>query len=66
MVEEKMEIQLLNEGLNKLTEALKIFKDVESITEEDYEKLGDFTEKVNDILITKRVELRCIGGNLNE
>ena len=57
MVEEKMEIQLLNEGLNKLTEALKIFKDVESITEEDYEKLGDFTEKVNDILITKRVEL---------
>ena len=60
MEEEKMEVKLLKEGHKKLLEALDIFKDVDSITQEDYEKLGNFVEKVNDIWIDKKVKLEIM------
>lgn len=60
MEEEKMEVKLLKEGHKKLLEALDIFKDVDSITQEDYEKLGNFAEKVNDIWIEKKVKLEIM------
>lgn len=60
MEEEKMEAKLLKEGHKKLLEALDIFKDVDSITQEDYEKLGNFAEKVNDIWIDKKVKLEIM------
>ena len=53
-----IEVDLLTKGRNSLEEALNYFKDTDSVSEEDYEKLGNFTEKINDILIEKQVKLK--------
>lgn len=53
-----IEVDLLTKGRNSLEESLNYFKDTDSVSEEDYEKLGNFTEKINDILIEKQVKLR--------
>lgn len=56
MEELSIEVDLLTKGRNNLEEALNYFKDTDSVSEEDYEKLGNFTEKINDILIEKQVK----------
>ena len=58
MEELSIEVDLLTKGRNSLEEALNYFKDTDSVSEEDYEKLGNFTEKINDILIEKQVKLK--------
>ena len=58
MEELSIEVDLLKKGRNSLEEALNYFKDTDSVSEEDYEKLGNFTEKINDILIEKQVKLK--------
>lgn len=58
MEELSIEVDLLTKGRNGLEEALNYFKDTDSVSEEDYEKLGNFTEKINDILIEKQVKLK--------
>ena len=58
MEELSIEVDLLTKGRNNLEEALNYFKDIDSVSEEDYEKLGNFTEKINDILIEKQVKLK--------
>lgn len=58
MEELSIEVDLLTKGRNNLEEALNYFKDTDSVSEEDYEKLGNYTEKINDILIEKQVKLK--------
>lgn len=58
MEELSIEVDLLTKGRNSLEEALNYFKDTDSVSEEDYEELGNFTEKINDILIEKQVKLK--------
>ena len=58
MEELSIEVDLLTKGRNCLEEALNYFKDTDSVSEEDYEKLGNFIEKINDILIEKQVKLK--------
>ncbi len=58
MEELSIEVDLLTKGRNNLEEALNYFKDTDSVSEEDYEKLGNFTERINDILIEKQVKLK--------
>lgn len=58
MEELSIEVDLLTKGRNSLEETLNYFKDTDSVSEEDYEKLGNFTEKINDILIEKQVKLK--------
>ena len=58
MEELSIEVDLLTKGRNSLEEALNYFKDTDSVSEEDYEELGNFTERINDILIEKQVKLK--------
>ena len=66
MEELSIEVDLLTKGRNSLEEALNYFKDTDSVSEEDYEKLGNFTEKINDILIEKQVKLKNLEENKND
>lgn len=66
MEELSIEVDLLTKGRNSLEEALNYFKDTDSVSEEDYEKLGNFTEKINDILIEKKVKLKNLEENKND
>lgn len=53
-----IEVDELTKGRNKFEEALNHFRECESITEEEYQDLGDKLEKVNDKLINKQIELK--------
>lgn len=66
MEELSIEVDLLTKGRNNLEEALNYFKDTDSVSEEDYEELGNFTEKINDILIEKQVKLKNLEENKND
>lgn len=66
MEELLIEVDLLTKGRNSLEEALNYFKDTDSVSEEDYEELGNFTEKINDILIEKQVKLKNLEENKND
>ena len=66
MEELSIEVDLLTKGRNSLEEALNYFKDTDSVSEEDYEELGNFTEKINDILIEKQVKLKNLEENKND
>lgn len=66
MEELSIEVDLLTKGRNSLEEALNYFKDTDSVSEADYEKLGNFTEKINDILIEKQVKLKNLEENKND
>lgn len=66
MEELSIEVDLLTKGRNSLEKALNYFKDTDSVSEEDYEELGNFTEKINDILIEKQVKLKNLEENRND
>lgn len=52
-----IEIDELTKGRNNLEQALNHFRECESITEEQYQNLGDLLEEVNDTLMNKQIEL---------
>lgn len=52
-----IEVDELTKGRNNLEQALNHFRECESITEEQYQNLGDLLEEVNDTLMNKQIEL---------
>lgn len=53
-----IEIDELTKGRNCIEQALNHFRECESITEEQYQDLGDLLENVNDKLMNKQIELK--------
>ena len=53
----RIDVNELKKGRNNIEEALKHFRECESITEEQYQNLGDLLEEVNDTLMNKQIEL---------
>lgn len=57
MDEKKQDVDLLTKGRNYIEEALNCLRDVEDFSEEDYGKLSNISEDINDLIIKKEVEI---------
>ena len=57
MDEKEIDVDLLTKGRNHIEEALNYLRDIEEFSDEDYTKLSDIAEEINNLIIKKEVEI---------
>lgn len=53
-----LEIQILQDGIDHLSKAIDCFADSELISQEEFDKLEEFIDKLENRKINKEIELK--------
>lgn len=61
MDEKEQNIDLLTKGRNYIEQALNFLRDVEDFSDEDYGRLSNISEDINDLIIKKETEIERLG-----
>ena len=61
MDEKEQDIDLLTKGRNYIEKALNFLRDVEDFSDEDYGRLSNISEYINDLIIKKETEIERLG-----
>lgn len=61
MDEKEQDIDLLTKGRNYIEQALNFLRDVEDFSDEDYGRLSNISEDINDLIIKKETEIERLG-----
>lgn len=61
MDEKGQDIDLLTKGRNYIEQALNFLRDVEDFSDEDYGRLSNISEDINDLIIKKETEIERLG-----
>lgn len=61
MNEKEQDIDLLTKGRNCIEQALNFLRNVEDFSDEDYGRLSNISEDINDLIIKKETEIERLG-----
>lgn len=61
MDEKEQDIDLLTKGRNYIEQALNFLRDVEDFSDEDYGRLSNISEDINNLIIKKKTEIERLG-----